>query len=147
MKKLFEKLFIKQTTDTKIQFFRYIFVGGIAAVINIGTLYILKDIFNLYYLIANAIGFILGLVTNYILSKILIFTKEKMNNSMIEFTIYAMIGIIGLVLDSLFMWLFTSKLGIYYLLAKIISTALVFIWNFGARKISYKINKKEGELK
>lgn len=143
MKKLLKKLFLEQTENSKIQFLRYVFVGGFAAVVNIGALYILKDIFNLYYLIANAIGFILGLITNYILSKALVFTKEKMNNSIIEFTIYAIIGIIGLILDSLFMWIFTSKIGIYYMISKIVSTGLVFIWNFGARKISYKINKNK----
>lgn len=143
MKKMLKKLFLEQTENSKIQFLRYIFVGGFAAVVNIGALYILKDIFNLYYLIANAIGFILGLITNYILSKSLVFTKEKMNNSIIEFTIYAIIGIIGLILDSLFMWVFTSKIGIYYMISKIVSTGLVFIWNFGARKISYKISKNK----
>lgn len=143
MKKMLKKLFLEQTENSKIQFLRYIFVGGFAAVVNIGALYILKDIFNLYYLIANAIGFILGLITNYILSKSLVFTKEKMNNSIIEFTIYAIIGIIGLILDSLFMWIFTSKIGIYYMISKIVSTGLVFIWNFGARKISYKISKNK----
>lgn len=143
MKKMLKKLFLEQTENSKIQFLRYIFVGGFAAVVNIGALYILKDIFNLYYLIANAIGFILGLITNYILSKALVFTKEKMNNSIIEFTIYAIIGIIGLILDSLFMWVFTSKIGIYYMISKIVSTGLVFIWNFGARKISYKISKNK----
>lgn len=143
MKELIKKLFIEQTEDSKIQFLRYIFVGGFSAVVNIGALYIFKDLIGLYYLIANVIGFILGLITNYLLSKALVFTKEKMNNSIIEFTIYTIIGIIGLVLDSLFMWIFTSKLGIYYLISKIIATALVFIWNFGARKVSYKINNKK----
>lgn len=141
MKKIFKVLFIEQTENTRIQFLRYIFVGGISAVINICTLYILKDIVNIYYLIANAIGFILGLITNYCLSKMLVFTKENMGNPMIEFIIYALIGLIGLGIDSLLMWILTSKLNIYYMISKIFSTMLVFVWNFGIRKVVYKFKK------
>ena len=135
MKKMLNKLFIEKTNDVKIQFLRYIFVGGIAAVVNIGALYIFTDVFHLYYLVSNIFGFILGLITNYLLSKVLVFAKEKKFNKIIEFTIYAIIGVIGF--------------GLYYFLSKIISTALVFIWNFGARKVLYiiagKISKRGEE--
>lgn len=141
MKKMLNKLFIEKTNNVKIQFLRYIFVGGIAAVVNIGALYIFTDVFHLYYLVSNILGFILGLITNYLLSKVLVFAKEKKFNKVIEFTIYAIIGVIGLGLDTFFLWLFTS-FGLYYLLSKIISTALVFIWNFGARKVLYVIAGK-----
>ena len=141
MKKILNKLLIEKTNDVKIQFLRYIFVGGIAAVVNIGSLYVFTEVAHLYYLLSNVLGFILGLVTNYILSKILVFAKEEKFNKVIEFTIYAIIGVVGLGLDTLFLWLFTS-MGLYYILSKIISTALVFIWNFGARKILYVIAGK-----
>ena len=141
MKKILNKLLIEKTNDVKIQFLRYIFVGGIAAVVNIGSLYVFTEVAHLYYLLSNVLGFILGLVTNYILSKILVFAKEEKFNKVIEFTIYAIIGVVGLGLDTLFLWLFTS-MGLYYMLSKIISTALVFIWNFGARKVLYVIAGK-----
>lgn len=136
------RLFLEKTDDVKIQFFRYIFVGGFAAVINIGSLYIFKEYMHFYYLVANTAGFILGLIINYILSKWFVFTKEDDMNSIVEFTIYAIIGVIGLGLDILFVWLFTDKFKLYYMISKIISTALVFIWNFFARKVMYIIANK-----
>lgn len=143
MKKLIYKLFLEKTEDTKLQFFRYIFVGGFAAVVNIGSLYVLTEFIHLHYLLANVLGFILGLITNYLLSKWLVFSKENNINKVTEFIIYAIIGIVGLGLDTGFVWLFTT-IGIYYMLSKIISTGLVFIWNFFARKIIYVIiDKKE----
>ena len=138
----FYKLFLQKTDDVKIQFFRYIFVGGFAAVVNIGSLYILKEYLNIYYLVANILAFILGLVTNYILSKWLVFAKENSMNKIVEFISYSMIGVLGLGLDTLFMWLFTDKVKLYYMLSKIISTGLVFIWNFFARKGIYIIANK-----
>lgn len=148
MKKLLYHLFLEKTQDTKIQFLRYVFVGGTAAVINIGALFVLKECLHLYYLFANVLGFILGLVTNYVLSKLLVFTTENRMNKMIEFLSYAMIGIIGLGFDTLFIWLFTDFVSLYYMISKIISTGLVFIWNFAARKLMYVIfdKKKNGEV-
>ena len=63
-------------------------------------------------------------------------------NSIIEFIIYTIIGVIGLGLDTLFIWICTDKLNIFYMLSKIISTGLVFIWNFFGRKGIYIIANK-----
>lgn len=67
-------LFFKQTGDARLQFIRYIGVGGFAAIVNIGGLVLCKEIFNFHYLIANVIGFLLGLITNFFLSKKYVFT-------------------------------------------------------------------------
>ena len=136
-----KKLFKEKTNNTFIQFFRYIFVGGIAAVVNIGMLYVFTDICNLHYLISNILAFILGLVTNYILSKRFVFQDDVSMSKSKEFALYAIIGVLGLGIDTLFMWIFTSVASLYYMISKLISTAIVFIWNFGARKVLYKIIK------
>ncbi len=142
---LFYKLVIEKTDNTLIQFIRYLFVGGIAAVVNIGGLYVLNKAFNIYYLIANIISFILGLIVNYVLSKKFVFSKETSFSKIIEFIIYAVIGVIGLILDTIFMWIFTDKLHLYFMISKIISTILVFVWNFVGRKIIYVIIEKRIE--
>ena len=63
-------------------------------------------------------------------------------NIVFEFIMYAIIGVLGLGFDTLILWLLTSKASLYYMLSKIISTGLTFIWNFVARKILYKIFDK-----
>lgn len=141
MKKDTKKLFRVKTNNVLIQFFRYIWVGGIAAIVNIGMLYVFTDIIHLYYLFSNVLSFTLGLLVNYILSKKFVFQEKVTMNRMKEFIIYAIIGIIGLGIDTGLIWVFTSGLSIYYLISKIISTMIVFIWNFVARKIFYKIIK------
>lgn len=142
---LFYKLFLEKTDDGKIQFLRYVFVGGVAAVVNIGSLFVLKEFLHMHYLLANIVGFVLGLITNYLLSKWLVFAKENSMNKVVEFITYAVIGVIGLGLDTLFMWVFTDKIHLYFMISKIIATGLVFIWNFAARKILYKVTNKSNE--
>lgn len=136
-----DKLFRSATDNTIIQFFRYLFVGGIAAVVNIGMLYVFTDIININYIISNVLSFILGLFVNYLLSKKFVFQGETNISKTKEFVIYAIIGVLGLGIDTLLVWLFTDICGFYYMISKLISTLLVFIWNFGARKVLYKIIK------
>ncbi len=135
------KIFINETNNTLIQFFRYIFVGGISAIVNIGMLYILTDKIHSHYILSNILSFLIGLLTNYILSKKFVFQKATDINKAQEFIIYAIIGVIGLVIDTLLVWIFTDTLSLYYMLSKIISTIIVFIWNFGARKMLYSLIK------
>ena len=136
-----KKLFKEKTDNTFIQFFRYLFVGGISAVVNIGMLYVFTDVCHLHYILSNVFSFTLGLIVNYLLSKKFVFQGDVSINKAKEFLIYAVIGIIGLGLDTLLIWLFTDVGSIYYMISKLISTLIVLIWNFGARKILYKIIK------
>ena len=135
---MIRKLFLEDTDNWLVQLFRYFFVGGTAAVVNIFLLYVFTDIFHFYYLFSNVLSFIFGLITNYVLSKRFIF-KANVGNKSLEFTIYGLIGIIGLVFDTALLYFFTSYLGIYYVISKVFSTIIVFLWNFVARKLLYVI--------
>ena len=139
--KLYRNIFIEPTENSLLQFIRYGFVGAISAVVNIGMLYIFTDVFGIYYIVSNILSFTLGLIVNYILSKKTVFTQDVSISKYKEFIIYAIIGVIGLLFDTLLLWLFTDKLALFYLISKILSTFIVFIWNFGARKVLYKIVK------
>lgn len=130
-----DKLFVDSTDNSLIQLFRYCFVGGFAFVVDYGGLYILTEYCGLYYLLSATISFILGLVVNYLLSTRWIFSKSKLKNKTAEFLVYSLIGVVGLGLNSLFLYLFTDGLHIYYMLSKIITAAVVMLWNFFARKI------------
>ncbi len=142
MKKFINKLFFENTNNSLIQFIRYFFVGGIAAVVNIGLLFVISELLNINYIIANILAFIAGLITNYCLSKKFVFTNNNSMNKMFELFMYTLIGVLGLIFDTFILWLFTSKFKIYYMISKVISTILTFIWNFLARKILYKIFEK-----
>jgi len=136
IKNLLGELLKHPTSSTRIQFFRYVFVGGTAFIVDFLSLFILTDYFGIYYIISAALAFILGLVTNYLLSIRWVFNQRNINNKTIEFTLFAVIGIIGLVLNELFIWFFTSELGFYYMISKIITAIIILFWNFFARKIT-----------
>lgn len=134
IKNLSQKLLKDQTDKTKIQMFRYLFVGGAAFIVDFLSLFILTEFFGIYYLISAAIAFILGLIANYILSISWVFNKRKLNKRHIEFGVFALIGIVGLGLNEVFIWFFTQDLQIYYLISKILAAVIILFWNFFARK-------------
>lgn len=144
------------------EFLRYIVVGGIAFLADFGTLYISKEFLfsnmngNLYY--ATAIGFMAGLVVNYILSLKFVFTQKKdltKGRDLKSFAIFSIIGLIGLGLTELgmhigcvtikpqldkFLVTMGGILGLDlvkygYLLVKCVVTAIVLLWNYAGRKI------------
>lgn len=128
------KLFKDKTDSTLIQLFRYGFVGGIAFLVDYGTLYMLTEFFGVHYLLSATIAFLLGLIVNYLLSISWVFNSRKTENRWTEFTVFAIIGIIGLGLNALIMYLCTDVFCIHYLISKLESTVMVFFWNFFARK-------------
>ena len=89
---------------------------------------------NFHYLTSAAIAFVAGLVVNYVLSKLWVFNKSSYKNKVAEFLMFALIGVIGLGFTELLMWLFTDIFGAYYIISKILTTMLVYFWNFFARK-------------
>lgn len=134
IKNLTRKLVREQTDKTFIQFFRYFFVGGTAFIVDFGSLFILTEYFGIYYLISASIAFILGLITNYLLSISWVFNKRTMGSRKLEFGVFTLIGIVGLGLNAVLIWFFTEYLHIYYMSSKIISAAIILFWNFSARK-------------
>ncbi|MFZ3009922.1 MAG: GtrA family protein [Candidatus Microsaccharimonas sp.] len=133
---LISKILTKHKSFIK-QFLRYFGVALIGYVVDFGMLTIFVEVFNVHYLVSASIGFILGLIVTYLLSSRFVFGESKIKSKKREFSLFAGIGIIGLVLLNIIMWFFTDLIGINYILSKIIATVFVYMWNFLARRRLY----------
>jgi putative flippase GtrA len=109
-------------------------VGGLAFAIDFGLLYLLTEFAGLHYLVSAAVAFLSGLVTNYWLSRMWVFDRRTLQNSAVEFVIFAAIGVVGLAFNEGIIWAVREKIHLHYLVAKAISTGIVLMWNFGARR-------------
>ncbi len=128
-----------------LEFMRYGLVGGLAFLIDTGTLFVCKEFFfsqmgETGTYIATAIGFVIGLIFNYIFSIIFVFKngKEKVRGKQTQsFLIFGAIGAIGLVLTELGMMAGITLVGdAHYLAIKVVVAALVLFWNYIARKVT-----------
>ena len=117
-----------------LQLMRYSVVGGISFVVDYGSLWFLTELGGLHYLVSAAIAFVLGLTCNYLISTAWVFGESKVASRWLEFVVFAIIGIVGLGLNELIIYLCTDICKLHYMLSKAVSTALVFFWNFFARR-------------
>ena len=133
LKELSNRLFVYKTDSLIIQLIRYTIVGGLAFAIDFGLLFILTEYIGLFYVLSATLSFIAGLLVNYFISRIWIF-KSVIKNIKIEFTLFALIGVIGLGLNDLLIWIFTEKFHLHYMFSKLVTAVLVYLWNFFGRK-------------
>ncbi len=117
------------------QIFRFLIIGGTAFVIDYALLYILTEYFDIYYLISSTISFIVSLIFNYIASIKWVFKTKEEDSQTKKLTIFITLSIIGLGINQLIMWTLSDLLTIYYMISKIVATAVVMCWNFITRKI------------
>lgn len=133
MNKWIDFLFKQETNNVFLQLFRYCFVAVGAFAVDYGSYFVTSYVIGIPYLIAAVIGFVTGTLTNYAISKFLVFRGEPKSRAG-EIAMVFIIGGIGLLFLELGIWTLTEKMGIHYLLSKLIMTFVVFGWNFFARK-------------
>lgn len=122
------------------EFFRYVLVGGSAFLLDMGIMWLFNEfIFQGKFLyISVFLGYLAGLIYNFLLSCGFVFKdgfKKIKNKEIYALIIFTVIGLIGLGLTEVLMYLFVDLLHVYYLISKIFTGAIVMFWNYIARKI------------
>ena len=144
MNSIIRKIFMHESNSLIVQFFRYGIVGGIASAVDISVFYIAVNLADINHLIANTLSFSFGLIVNYFLSREWVFNKKK-HNARKDFLLFAVIGVLGLLLSNLILFILIDCNVLYKLLpvldsnltkltAKLIAVFVVLFWNFIARK-------------
>ncbi len=132
------------------EFLRYVVVGGVAFVVDFGTLVFCQELYferfawGVYA--ATVFGFCAGLTVNYILSLAFVFTQAKdrgKGRSFGAFLTFGAIGLLGLLWTELGMWFGIEVLAWNYRLVKVLVTGAVLVWNYLGRKI---LIFKQGDL-
>lgn len=117
------------------EFARYFAAGLVALGIDF-TLYVaLTEIAGWHYLLSATAAFCAGLTTVYLFSIFWVFRARRIEHPWHEFGIFAAIGVVGLGLTNGVLFVLVDFVGIDYRLSKIVAAALVFLFNFGCRKL------------
>lgn len=123
-----------------IQFFRYTIVGGVAFIVDFLTLSIVYKVilkgFRYGLFVGTAVGFMVGTIVNYCLSKSIVFSKDtsRTKDTFFEFLLYTVIGLFGLFFTESGMYLGVDLLKCNYAITKTIVAGIVLLWNFLARR-------------
>ena len=117
------------------QIMKFVVVGGVATIIDFVFLYIFKEIVNLPIILSNTLSFIISVIYNYIASIKWVFDVSEEKNKRQTFLMFIVFSVIGLILNDLIMHICISNLRIYYLISKLVATAIVMVFNFITRKM------------
>ena len=113
---------------------RYTVVGGFAFLVDFFLLYALTEWAEFHYLLSATVSFSVGLVVNYCLSIIWVFSHRALQNARFEFMVFLLVGLGGLLLNDLILVLLTPLLKGNYMIAKIAAVGFVYLWNFFVRR-------------
>jgi putative flippase GtrA len=100
-----------------------------------GLLVLFTELAGLHYLASAALSFCVGASVSYTLSVLWIFRTRRFSSRLLEYALFVGVGVVGLGLNEVLLWLLTEPLGLFYMASKVVAAALIFFWNFGARKL------------
>ncbi len=115
---------------------QFILFGAIGALGTAGhyvTLIILVELIHYDPTFSSLFGAIVGAIINYLLNYKYTFKSNKPHH--IAASRFMLIAAIGAGINTLLMYTFIQIAGIYYLLAQVITTLVVLIWNFLLNKM------------
>jgi putative flippase GtrA len=134
-RKVISNIFVKQTDSLATQIFRFGIAGALATVVDGFTLFSLTHFLKVPYLISTVLGFCLGILVSYIISIRWVFASRTIKSPSMEFLIFFVIGIIALALTASIIYVSVEAFHLHYMVGKAIAIVIVFIWNFGARRV------------
>jgi len=122
------------------QFLSYFGVGGVSALVEWVVFTLLESLLNLPYLLATVIAFVFSTTVNWLLGRRFTFRHAEYRGSRLQEAAQVfLVSAIGLVFNMLLMLLFVDvcRMDTHLLktAAKILSTGIVFVWNYLSRKL------------
>ena len=114
------------------QFVKFTGAGFVSAIGHYGLLIALVQIAAVPAVPASAAGALLGAWINYSVNYRYTFRSTRQHReSVLRF---AVVAAVGLVLNTLFMWVGVELIGVHYLLSQVVTTGLVLIWSFAGNR-------------
>lgn len=118
------------------QFARFAMVGAVATAAHYALMIVLIEAADVPVVPATSAGYALGTVVSYLLNRS--FTFSVKTGFTRGFVKYAIVIGAGFFINGAIVWAL-SRAGLPYMLAQVIATGLVLIWNFaGARLVVFR---------
>ncbi len=115
------------------QFITFFGVGVAATLTDWSTFFVLGRFFSVPNVYAALVAYCLGGMLSYTLNRAHTFQSERTHLE--AGWRFAAVMVVGFALTGLFVWLFADRMGLAPMVARVLSTAIVFFWNYAAHKL------------
>lgn len=116
-----------------VRFVRYVLAGGVSFVLDYAILVGMTEVLGCHYLISASVGFTVGALLCYVLSIAWVFDVRRHDNRSTEASLFFLIGLLGLGLNDLLLWVMADGLGWPYQISKLLVAGIVLAFNYSAR--------------
>ena len=124
---------------------KFLIAGSTAAGTTFFFVYFFTDIVGLWYLASSVIAFFFGVVVSFTLQKFWTFKGEQEKQTHHQLILFISLGICGMVINALGMYLLVDKVHLWYMLAQFITAAGIAIINFFVYQLVIFNHKTTGE--
>lgn len=119
----------------KQKIIKYLIAGGTGAFVNLALLYVLTEIFGLWYLISTSLAFLTSFFVSFLLQKFWTFgdnDREKMYRQMAA---YLAVALANLSLNGLLMYFLVGSFRLWYILAQVFVAGAIAVESYFIYKI------------
>ncbi|MDQ3071948.1 MAG: GtrA family protein [Bacteroidota bacterium] len=111
------------------KFIRFALVGVSGTLLDFGITWFSKEKLSAPKYVANAVGFTIAASSNYMLNRWWTFSSNN-PHYMVEFAMFFVVAIIGLVLNTIVLYILHHNMKQNFYIAKLLATGAVLFWNF-----------------
>lgn len=117
------------------EMFRYFVVSAVCLALDFAILIGLTEFGSLHYLVSNAIAFCIATTVGYVWCIIWVFGRRRLDSKHWEYVIFIGIGVIGLAINEIGLWMLVEGADLHYTLAKFGASGASFLFNYLSRKL------------
>lgn len=112
---------------------KFTLVGVLNTLIDFSVFYVLHSVFGVYFLFSHISGFLIALCNGFYFNATWTFRKLDKKNWQRQAASYFVIGVIGLGLTTLTVYIGSLFVWVYW--AKLLATGVSFFWNYMASSL------------
>ena len=118
---------------------KYVFSGSMSALVNLFVLFVLTDIFGVWYLISSIVAFVISHAAGFLMQKFWTFRERGWKRIEKQTAIYVAMGTAEFILTPVLIYTLVEKFHVWYLPASVIVMGSLAIINYSINKfITFK---------
>lgn len=123
------------------EFIKFCVVGLSGLLINISITYFCTEYLGIWYIVSNIIAQIIAITNNFIWNKFKTFKNKNIHKIHIQYTYSILTYIFSGLISIILLYIFTDKIGIWYIHSVLIVAFIGLFINFSIHKFFVFIDK------
>ena len=106
---------------------RFLISGGIAFSVNISFLYLLTDVFGVWYLFSSVVASVIAFFVSFTMQKFWTFQSKDKKGVTKELLLTLLLVLFNLCVNTVLMYLFVEDIHLHYITAQIVAAIILAI--------------------